>query len=111
MNPLKETKNIVSKFAGQIAPFKKIFGFAEGGYVPGLGTGDTVPAMLTPGELVLNRAQQQQLSSGSVTINLNISAGAVVDKPAIDRMLPQIIEGIRRASVNGQSVLSTRGIR
>lgn len=30
--------------------------FAEGGEVPGYGVGDTVPAMLTPGEYVLTRA-------------------------------------------------------
>ncbi len=33
----------------------KSIGFATGGSVPGVGHGDTVPAMLTPGEFVLNR--------------------------------------------------------
>ena len=32
--------------------------FADGGVVPGTGNQDTVPAMLTPGEVVLNAAQQ-----------------------------------------------------
>ncbi|MGK9450433.1 tape measure protein [Acidithiobacillus caldus] len=32
-----------------------IFKFASGGPVPGSGTGDTVPAMLTPGEFVIRR--------------------------------------------------------
>jgi len=36
--------------------------FAEGGVVPGTGTGDTVPAMLTPGELVLNASQQENVA-------------------------------------------------
>lgn len=31
------------------------FGFSTGGLVPGVGFGDTVPAMLTPGEFVLSR--------------------------------------------------------
>ncbi len=30
-------------------------GFSQGGWVPGTGSGDTVPAMLTPGEVVLNQ--------------------------------------------------------
>lgn len=33
----------------------KSIGFATGGIVPGVGHGDTVPAMLTPGEFVLNK--------------------------------------------------------
>jgi hypothetical protein len=35
------------------AMFSKVLGFSEGGIVPGSGNGDTVPAMLTPGELVV----------------------------------------------------------
>ena len=35
---------------------------AGGGMVPGSGHGDTVPAMLTPGEMVLNRMQQGGLA-------------------------------------------------
>lgn len=36
--------------------FLKPFGFAAGGAVPGHGMADTVPAVLTPGEFVLNQA-------------------------------------------------------
>lgn len=36
---------------------------AVGGTVPGSGAGDTVPAMLTPGEIILNRSQQRNLRS------------------------------------------------
>ena len=48
-------------------------GFAHGGLVPGRGTGDTVPALLTPGEFVVNAAstrkfftQLQAINSGRV---------------------------------------------
>jgi len=44
--------------------------FAQGGIVPGTGNQDTVPAMLTPGELILNQAQQENLVSSGVTINI-----------------------------------------
>lgn len=37
--------------------------FAHGGVVPGRGSGDTVPAMLTPREMVLNRRHQRGLAS------------------------------------------------
>jgi hypothetical protein len=33
----------------------KVFGFADGGKVPGSGMGDTIPAMLTPGEFVIRK--------------------------------------------------------
>ena len=42
-------------------------GFASGGVVPGpRGAGDVVPAMLTPGEVVLNRVQQARLGVGRI---------------------------------------------
>ena len=41
----------------------KIFGFAQGGHVPGFGSGDTVPAMLTPGEFVIKKGIVDKLGS------------------------------------------------
>ncbi len=38
-----------------------VFGFAEGGVVPGTGSGDTIPSLLTPGEFVLNRSAAQAI--------------------------------------------------
>jgi hypothetical protein len=38
-----------------LGSFKKLLGFAKGGPVPGVGSGDTVPAMLTPGEFVVTK--------------------------------------------------------
>ena len=49
---------------------KKLFHFADGGLVPGHGFGDTVPAMLTPGERVLTKDQQRGMSGApSIIIN------------------------------------------
>ena len=64
-------------------------GFADGGIVPGQGTGDTVPAMLTPGEVILNKAQQENLVQGMGNITLNISA-PLVDETVIDTIIPAI---------------------
>lgn len=38
--------------------------FAAGGSVPGAGSGDTVPAMLTPGEFVVRKSVVQKLGTG-----------------------------------------------
>lgn len=48
---------------GYIGQVGKKLGFATGGYVRGMGTGDSVPAMLTPGELVVDRETGPQLRS------------------------------------------------
>ena len=43
---------------GMLGPTKRKK-FAAGGFVPGSGSGDTVPAMLTPGEFVVNKKSAQ----------------------------------------------------
>tara|TARA_R110000824_G_scaffold271894_1_gene460371 strand:- start:218 stop:2026 length:1809 start_codon:yes stop_codon:yes gene_type:complete len=63
--------------------------FAQGGVVPGTGNQDTVPAMLTPGEVILNKAQQENLAGGMGGITLNISA-PLVDETVIDSIIPAI---------------------
>jgi TP901 family phage tail tape measure protein len=113
-NPVGYIGDVVRSKIGQFANFKQMFGFANGGVVPGpQGAGDIIPAMLSPGELVLNRKQQQQVASqsGGITVNINVAAGATLDRPAIERALPMIIDSIRRQSFNGQQVLSPRGVR
>ena len=57
--PVKAVKKVVEDPVGAAKgawdTVKGWFGFADGGIVPGIGTGDTVPAMLTPGEYVVPR--------------------------------------------------------
>lgn len=53
-----------SKIGANLGDFKRGFarritGFASGGPVPGSGNGDTVPAMLTPGEFVIRKSAAQ----------------------------------------------------
>ena len=64
-------------------------GFAQGGIVPGQGTGDTVPAMLTPGEVILNQAQQSNLVGGMGGVTINVSA-PLVDETILDTIIPAI---------------------
>ena len=64
--------------------------FAEGGIVPGTGNTDSVPAMLTPGEVILNAAQQLNLVGGmGNNITLNISA-PLVDETVVESIIPAI---------------------
>ena len=63
--------------------------FASGGIVQGAGNRDTVPAMLTPGELILNKSQQDNLAGGMGGVTVNVSA-PLVDETVMDAILPAI---------------------
>lgn len=100
--------------------------FASGGFVPGVGTGDTVPAMLTPGEFVLNRSAVQNLGGGllnrlnsgqapisqNVEINLTINTEQPIDEAFIKgKILPTIQDAMRRSSLDGRRILAPSGVR
>jgi hypothetical protein len=53
---------IAGAIAGSLA-FASVMAFAEGGEVPGVGPGDTVPAMLTPGETVVTKSLTDQVKN------------------------------------------------
>lgn len=83
-----------------------IMRFAGGGYVP-MGT-DTVPAMLTPGELILNATQQADLSRSlrkraGVTIINQISAvdGASVQRVVSSREFSESLVRAFKLNLNG----------
>jgi hypothetical protein len=66
--------------------------FADGGIVPGVnsGAGDTVPAMLTPGEVILNQAQQENLVGGMGGITINFNAPVTNEEFVKDFVIPEI---------------------
>lgn len=106
--------------------------FAEGGFVPGVGNKDTVPAMLTPGEFVINKSAAQNLGSGLLNqlnagvmpqsaaasqapvfnINLNIETSEAIDDNYIrNRLIPTIKQEIRSSSLRGEFLVSSKGVR
>jgi hypothetical protein len=74
-----------------------IKGFAKGGWVPGSGSGDTVPAMLTPGEYVLTKQEApfwvslKNMLGGGMKMPritngvMGFASGGLVPARAIDR--------------------------
>lgn len=52
-------------------------GFASGGYVPGVGNSDTVPAMLTPGEFVIRKKAVEKIGVGRLA-RLNRNNGGPI---------------------------------
>jgi phage-related protein len=57
----KMWNTIAGKISSKITLPSIKLGFNKGGVVPGTGSGDTVPAMLTPGERILSNQQVTQL--------------------------------------------------
>ena len=86
---------IAAAGAAQVATIQNAIsdaqGFAQGGIVPGQGTGDTVPAMLTPGEVILNQAQQENLVGGmGGGITINIQGGIIQEDYVRNELIPAI---------------------
>ncbi len=114
---------------------KKLLGLARGGMVPlyaadgafvPRGT-DTVPAMLTPGEFVVQRSAVQSLGvsamnsinqgrmpqgNTSVNIDMKIETTEPIDEAFVrSKLLPKIKEEFRRSSLDGAFILAGSGIR
>lgn len=108
-----------------------MMGFANGGFVPGVGSSDSVPAMLSPGEYVINRRSVGQFGSsfmdqlnagvmpagaggGSTVVNVAITIenkGQLDENFIRSRLMPTIRNEFRRASLDGQFVISGKGVR
>ena len=67
--------------------------FARGGYVPGSGNRDTVPAMLTPGEFVIKKSSAKKLGAGTLqAMNQNrFAAGGVAKEKSVGAIVPDKI--------------------
>ena len=53
-------------------------GFNKGGLVPGTGSTDTVPAMLTPGEFVIKKSSVSSLGAGNLASMNKFASGGIV---------------------------------
>jgi TP901 family phage tail tape measure protein len=55
-------------------------GYNRGGFIPGEGNGDTVPAMLTPGEFVINKKSAEAIGYGKLAKINKYAKGGPVQK-------------------------------
>lgn len=73
----------VAAIAGLFSMYKMAKGMAEGGMVgrdgAAVASSDTVPTMLTPGEVVLNAAQQSNVA-GAITNNMSVDTSKMESK-------------------------------
>ena len=82
----------------------KLPGFASGGLVPGSGNGDSVFAMLTPGEFVVNKKSTQQFGSAINAINNGSITGFSNGGPVLGHMAANFEPG----SSEFESVLNSK---
>ena len=73
--------SVKGKSFGVISKAKKWFGFTEGGKVPGSGNRDTVPAMLTPGEIVMSKPAVDKIGADNL-LAMN-AAGGGTNRPTV----------------------------
>jgi len=83
---------------GTPTPAPKTIKKADGGFVPGIGNSDTVPAMLTPGELILNRAQQRNLAGNMNGQNITINISGVFGSDAAGELGDMIVNRLKLVS-------------
>jgi hypothetical protein len=129
-DPLETIKNAIKgSLSFLVEPFKKMMSFNAGGLVPGIGNFDSVPAMLTPGEFVINKnavnslgsSLLNQLNQGRIpsnnaapifNISLNIETKDALDANFIrNTLVPAIKSELKASSLRGDFVLSAKGVR
>lgn len=71
--------------------------YATGGKVPGIGDGDTVPAMVTPGEFIINKKSAQKIGYGKLHgLNKYAKGGVVGADEEDDKSVRPIVTGVKR---------------
>tara|TARA_R100001443_G_scaffold104207_2_gene112799 strand:- start:2 stop:859 length:858 start_codon:yes stop_codon:yes gene_type:complete len=90
-----------------IAPDSNI-GFNKGGEVPGQGNTDTVPAMLTPGEIVMSKGAVEKFGAENL-LEMN-KAGGGTNKPTLMKFAGGgMVPGIDPPSGRGNNVIVMGG--
>ncbi len=85
-----------------------IHAFNSGGYVPGTGNRDTVPAMLTPGEFVIRKSSVQKIGADRLAgMNKYARGGTVAD----DLYSKNLQKRVVRSAVNLQGTLADPNIQ
>ncbi len=101
--------------AGKFNTGGKVLGFNKGGYVPGAGNRDTVPAMLTPGEFVIKKSSVNSIGAGTLEAmnNNKYATGGIVSLNPYDKGKPDIKRtsaDITRGAVEGKAKKSTKEV-
>jgi TP901 family phage tail tape measure protein len=81
--------------------------FAAGGVVPGIGEGDTVPAMLTPGEFVIRKQAAQAIGYGNLSKINKYAEGGIARKQKRKAYVFDLDETLIAPSVEDEAEIAT----
>jgi hypothetical protein len=101
IDALKSVNKKLGKVKLEFGAGSDVQKFSDGGVVPGVGNQDTVPALLTPGEIVINPKKGQGM--GSIEVNFN---NATVRN---DSDLDAIIRAVKQ-TLNRDAQLQSLGV-
>lgn len=90
-------------WVGVASVLKGLFHFSRGGFVPGSGHGDSVPAMLEPGEFVMSRKMVSETGTGSgrgavlnVTQHIHGDVNSEADEDRLrDKIVTNLLQRMR----------------
>ena len=89
----------------------RIYGFNKGGFVPGTGNRDTVPAMLTPGEFVIKKSSVKSIGAGNLAaVNGYTNGGGVKANPTMMSALTAQDRALMGASAQPATFTPRRGV-
>lgn len=94
--------SVSSNFASALGGRKR---FARGGVVPGSGSGDTVPALLEPGEFVVNKKSAKAIGFQNLARANKFAKGGVARKFGIAALLPPGVDRTERFPVRTDALV------
>ena len=101
------TSSLLQNFAGGglVESISNIMTMSDGGNVPGSGNKDTVPAMLTPGEFVMNKA-----STAKIGVQNLMKMNANVGKGVLGGALGGVLGGVKKLAMKNPLAQMAKGI-
>lgn len=100
---------VVNFFGGTFTAVKEFLGFSEGGWVPGIGSRDSVPVVATPGEYVVTREAADQY--GPLLEMMNAMGGGGGGGTTVHQTFGPLslsLPGIRDLNAEGARQFSSR---
>ncbi len=122
-NTIQQSNNLLANIAVGVSTSRNLSGVsrtgkgftnpikrARGGLVPGVGSGDTVPAMLEPGEFVIRKKAVESLGIGQLAnINARADGGEILDAVAgRGTSVDEIAAYLQRPKAYAQALISSR---
>lgn len=110
--PFDSQGNYIDAWADDPSKWPKVKRRATGGSIPSMSGIDTVPAMLSGGEFIMNRSAAQNIGAGNLQA-LNAGAGSIVTEEKTeelnDKLIAKLDELIEASGAAGSITINVEG--